>query len=174
MIPRPPRLTGRDAMIDNRSRPTKIKSRVRHHIAVAKGQVRTIDGNDYKRGDKNMSFKIISGVAALALAFSTAAALAQTQQGPVGQYDQGSASAAKSPVGQYDQGGASASKGPIGQYDQGGASAAKSPIGQYDQGGASASKGPVGQYDQGGASASKGPVGQYDQGGASAQKKPGQ
>jgi hypothetical protein len=69
-----------------------------------------------------MSTKMISGVAAAALVLSATAALAQTQTGPIGQYNQGSASAPKGPIGQYDQGSASTPKGPIGQYNQGSAS----------------------------------------------------
>jgi hypothetical protein len=104
-------------------------------------------GNRFKIGECNMKAKIISGVAAVALTLSTAAAFAQTS---IGQQNQGSASAQKTPGPQ----------GVVGQYDMGGASAQKTPgpqgvVGQYDMGGATAQKGPIGQYDQGSASSKK-------------------
>jgi hypothetical protein len=96
-----------------------------------------------------MRAKIISGVAAVALTLSTAAAFAQSHSS-IGEENQGSASAQKTPGPQ----------GVVGQYDMGGASAQKTPgpqgiVGQYDMGGATAQKGPIGQYDQGSAAAKK-------------------
>ena len=68
---------------------------------------------------------VITGVAAIGLAMTMPAFAQAPQNSPIGQYNQGSASAPKGPVGQYGMGGAAAQKGPVGQYDMGGAAAQK-------------------------------------------------
>jgi hypothetical protein len=86
-----------------------------------------------------MGTRIIYGAAAVALALSTAAALAQTKQtGPVGQYDQGSAQTLTPSSNQYNQGSAQTLTPSSNQYNQGSAQTLTPSSSQYNQGSAAA------------------------------------
>ncbi len=87
-----------------------------------------------------MGTRIIYGAAAVALALSTAAALAQTKQtGPVGQYDQGSAQNSDAKLQPVPTRAARRTLTPSSnQYNQGSAQTLTPSSSQYNQGSAAA------------------------------------
>jgi hypothetical protein len=92
-----------------------------------------------------MKFNIISGVATMVLALSTAAAFAQSQSGTINQpsWTNEYNPKVKPPAfSQDDMGGASSSKTNAGQYHQGAAEdlTPSSTMGQYQQSSATATK----------------------------------